>query len=220
LGLTQQAGWELSAFADRNSHNLPVLGAFGNLLLESDQYNAAYRVGLALQTDANAMTTTVPDALNRLAYPLAFPQLVLTNSVANNVDPLLFLALVRQESAYDPTVTSSADARGLAQIIPSTASAMAQSLSVKNWTADQLYRPYIGVEFGTIYLADRVSKFDGVVAEVLAAYNAGDGNAADWAGQSGADDPDVYAEEIPFTETYDYVQKVYANYLSYVRLYR
>ncbi|HVB64836.1 MAG TPA: transglycosylase SLT domain-containing protein [Nitrolancea sp.] len=220
LGLTQQAGWELSAFADRNSHNLPVLAEFGNLLLESDQYNAAYRVGLALQTDARAMSTSIPDALNRLAYPLAFPQLVTTYSASSKVDPLLFLALVRQESAYDPTVTSSADARGLAQIIPNTASVLAESLGVKNWTANQLFRPYVGVEFGTIYLSDRVAKFNGSIAQALAAYNAGDSNAAAWAGQSGANDPDVFTEEIPFTETYDYVQQVYANYLNYVRLYR
>ena len=220
LGLDQQAGWELSAFADRNSHNLPVLGALGDLLLESDQYNAAYRIGLALQTDSKAMSISIPDALNRLAYPLAFPQLVISSSASNKVDPLLFLSLIRQESAYDPSVTSSADARGLAQIIPSTASALAQSLGVKNWSSDQLYRPFVGVEFGTVYLADRVAKFNGAIVEALAAYNAGDGNAAEWAGQTGASDPDVFAEKIPFTETYDYVQQVYANYLNYVRLYR
>jgi soluble lytic murein transglycosylase len=220
LGLTEQANWELSAFADRNSHDLPALSAIGQLLLESDQYNAAYRVGLAMENDATAMKVTLPDALERLAYPLAYPQLVAANASESKVDPLLFLALIRQESGYNPSVTSSAGARGLAQIVPDTASVLADALDVKGWNDDQLFRPYVGVRFGTVYLADRMTKFDGNVEEALAAYNAGDGNAADWAAQANSDDPDVFEEEIPFTETYAYVQTVYANYLTYVRLYR
>jgi soluble lytic murein transglycosylase len=220
LGLTRQAGWELSDFADQNDHNLPVLAQFGELLQEAGQYNAAYRIGLALQTDAQSLGTTYPDALNRIAYPLAFASLVQANAQQHQVDPLLFLALVRQESGYDPTVTSAADARGLAQIVPDTGKVMADALGLKNWNADLLYRPYAGVEFGTIYLHDRLSIFDGSIVEALAAYNAGDGNAGDWATEIKSDDPDVYVESIPFSETYDYVKQVYANYLNYLRLYR
>ncbi len=220
VGLTRQAGWELTDFTDQNDHNLPVLYQFGELLQEAGQYNAAYKVGLALQTDAQALGTTYPDALNRIAYPLAFASLVQSNAAQNKVDPLLFLALVRQESAYDPTVTSAADARGLAQIVPDTAKVMADALGMKDWNADLLYRPYAGVEFGTIYLRDRLSIFDGSIVQALAAYNAGDSNAQEWATQVKNGDPDVYVESIPFAETYDYVKKVYANYLNYLRLYR
>jgi soluble lytic murein transglycosylase len=220
VGLTRQAGWELSDFADQHDHNLPVLAQFGELLQESGQYSDAYKVGLSLQSDAQALGTTYPDALNRIAYPLAFATLVQANAAQHQVDPLLFLALVRQESSYDPSVTSAADARGLAQIVPDTAKVMADALGVKDWNANLLYRPYAGVEFGTIYLHDRLSIFDGSIVQALAAYNAGDGNAGDWATQVKSDDPDVYVESIPFPETYDYVKKVYANYLNYLRLYR
>ncbi|HEX7104308.1 MAG TPA: transglycosylase SLT domain-containing protein [Nitrolancea sp.] len=220
VGLTRQAGWELSDFSDQNDHNLPVLAQFGELLLESGQYNSAYKVGLALQTDAQALGTTYPDALNRIAYPLAFASLVQSNAAQNKVDPLLFLALIRQESNYDPSVTSAADARGLAQIVPNTAKVMADALGMKDWNADLLYRPYAGVEFGTIYLHDRLSIFDDSIVQSLAAYNAGDSNAQGWVTQVKSDDPDVYVESIPFPETYDYVKNVYANYLNYLRLYR
>ena len=220
VGLSQQAGWELTDFADGNNHNLPILAQFGQLLQDSEQYNAAYRIGLDLQADGRAMGVTYPDALNRIAYPLAFAPLVQSNAAQNKVDPLLFLALVRQESAYDPSVTSSADARGLAQIVPETAKTMAEALGIKDWNADLLYRPYAGVEFGTIYLHDRLSIFDGSIVKALAAYNAGDSNAGEWASMIKSDDPDVYVESIPFSETYDYVKSVYANYLNYLRLYR
>jgi soluble lytic murein transglycosylase len=220
VGLTQQAGWEMSDFADQHDHNLPVLFQFGELLLESGQYNASYKIGLALQDDAQALGTMYPNELNRIAYPPAFASLVQSNASQNKVDPLLFLALVRQESSYDPSVTSAADARGLAQIVPDTAKTMADALGMDNWNADLLYRPYVAVELGTIYLHDRLSIFDGSIVEALAAYNAGDGNAQEWANQIKSDDPDVYVESIPFSETYDYVKKVYANYLNYLRLYR
>ncbi|HVX30639.1 MAG TPA: transglycosylase SLT domain-containing protein [Nitrolancea sp.] len=220
LGLTRQAGWELSDFADQHDHNLPVLVQFGVILQESGQYIDAYKIGLALDSDAQSLGETYPDAFNRSAFPLAYAELVQSNAAKHQVDPLLFLALVRQESGYDPSVTSAADARGLAQIVPDTAKVMADALGQKNWNPDLLYRPYVGVEFGTMYLHDRLSIFKGSIVQALAAYNAGDGNASEWASEVKSDDPDVYVESIPFAETYDYDKKVYANYLNYVRLYR
>ncbi len=220
LGLNADADWEMSALADQLSNSPAQLAAMGKLLDESGHYNEAYRVGLRLQVVADNSGTHLPDGLQRQAYPLAYPQLVEEQAAARKIDPLLFLALVRQESSYDPTVTSSANARGLAQVVPSTGAQIASSLGVQGWTADDLYRPVIGVEFGTVFLADRINKYGGQIYPALAGYNAGDGNVANWTSKTGIGDPDVFVERIPFAETHTYVKIVYANYLNYLRLYR
>lgn len=219
LGLTDQAGWELTDLANKYGHDLASLAALGGWLDNAGQYNAAYRVGVRLLSLADAGGTNVPIALQRLAYPLAFPQLVEGQARANGINAYLLLAVIRQESGYDPTATSSAGARGLTQVMPSTGADIASSLGIKDWTADDLNRPRYAVQLGAIFLSDRLKKYQEEIFPALAAYNAGDGNVASWMTGDGTSDPDLFVEQIPFPETHDYVQLVYANYLNYLRLY-
>ncbi len=220
LGLSTQAEWEMNGLADKFGDNPPLLAALGEMLAMSGRYNASYRVGIRLQIVSDNNGLGLPKALQRLAYPIAYPELVQNQATLRQVDPYLFLALVRQESGYDPTVTSSADARGLAQVVPATAAEIASGLRITNWNADMLYRPYIAIRFGTVFLSDRLRKYNGQIFPALAGYNAGDGNVAQWTSTGGIGDTDVFVERIPFPETHDYVMIVYANYLNYLRLYR
>ncbi len=220
LGLSTEADWEMSTLANKFEDVPTSLAALGELLNEGSQYNAAYRIGIKLQIVADNAGTHLPILLQRLAYPIAYPELVQGQANIRGVDPLLFLALVRQESGYDPTVTSSADARGLAQIIPDTAAGMAGQLGMTDWSADELYRPAVAVQFGTAFLSDRLANYDGQILAALAGYNAGDGNVSKWLTNGQLGDPDVFVESIPFPETHDYVKIVFANYLNYLRLYR
>ncbi len=220
LGLETQGDWEMSALADKLNRDPASLAALGELLDESGQYNAAYRVGIKLQIVADNAGTHLPLLLQRLAYPIAYPELVQGQANIRTIDPFLFLALIRQESGYDPTVTSSADARGLAQVLPDTAAGMAKSLNVSDWSADELYRPATAVQFGMVFLSDRLTTYDGQILPALAGYNAGDGNVANWLTNGQVGDPDLFVERIPFPETHDYVKIVFANYLNYLRLYR
>ncbi len=113
----------------------------------------------------------------------------------NGVDPAVLHGLIQQESAFDPSATSSAGAAGLTQLMPGTAS----SLGV----ADPL-NPAESIEGGARYLSQMMSRFGGNTADALAAYNAGPGVVAQYGGIP------------PYAETQSYVSKV----LGYAEAYR
>lgn len=109
---------------------------------------------------ANASAPDAPRLLSLLRYPTYYADLVVSEAQKNQVDPLLYFALIRQESSFNPWVTSSAEARGLAQIIPATGREIAQKLKAKNFTLDQLYLPYISIRFGVWYFAQELKAWD------------------------------------------------------------
>jgi soluble lytic murein transglycosylase len=161
-----------------------------------------------------------PLFLQKLMYPLPFQNMILEAANRNDFDPLLFVSLIKQESAFNPDATSSADARGLAQVIPSTARGIATALDKPNFKIEDLYNPYTALEFGGFYLSGRLKDFGGQPYEALAAYNGGAGNVERW---SRANQPrqnfDAWVEGINFPETRQYVQIIYANYYLYRQIY-
>jgi soluble lytic murein transglycosylase len=163
---------------------------------------------------SNAGAENAPRFLWQLRYPTYYADLVIAEAKANQIDPLLYFALIRQESGFNPWSTSSADARGLAQIIPGTAREIAQKLGIKNFSLDQLYLPYLSVRFGMWYFAQGLNSFDGPIY-ALAAYNAGAGRAKQWQ----RPDIDLAVEEIDASETALYVRVVYSNWRHYQTIY-
>jgi soluble lytic murein transglycosylase len=105
---------------------------------------------------ANADAGEPPDALWQLAYPTAYGHVVSAEAGLQGFDPLLFLALVRQESQFHPYVTSWAGAIGLAQVMPQTGAWIAERLGVTPYEDGLLLRPAVSVRFGTWYLAGRL----------------------------------------------------------------
>jgi soluble lytic murein transglycosylase len=110
--------------------------------------------------------------------------------------------------------------RGLAQILPTTGQIIAQRLGWAAWHPDYLFNPAVSIELGMAHLASELATYDGRVFPALAAYNAGDGAVDDWLSQPGSEDPDVFADQIPYPETRQYVERVYTNYARYQHLYR
>jgi soluble lytic murein transglycosylase len=133
-------------------------------------------------------------------------------------DPLLQFALVRQESLFESFATSGAAAQGLSQVIPDTGAYIAKRLGLDDYVNEDLYRPYIGIAFGAYYLDQQLDAFDGDVAAALSAYNAGPGNAARWYEQAGGD-IDLYVETVDFSETRQYIERIYAGQAIYRHLY-
>lgn len=166
-----------------------------------------------LATEANA--PPAPHLLWMWRYPTAYADLVVAEAQANKIDPLLYFALIRQESKFNPWATSSADARGLAQVIPSTGREIAQRLKVTNFTLDQLYLPYISVRFGVWYFAQQLKEFDEPLYALIA-YNAGASRVKQWQ----KPDLDYTIEEIVLTETATYVRIVYNNWKQYQWIYK
>lgn len=179
----------------------------------------AAREVLTLAGMSDAATMNAPKYFNRIRFGTYFRELVLPQTARNNLDPLFFFSMMRQESLYEGFVTSSAGARGLMQIIPVTGQEVADlSGWPPNFTPDDLYRPAVSIRLGADYLAMQAHAYDGDMYAALAAYNAGAGNASHWLGLAG-DDPDLFLEVVSFAETRNHIRSVYELFTIYSDLY-
>ncbi len=137
-----------------------------------------------------------------------------------NAEPPLVLAVTRQESGFDVGATSPAGARGMMQLLPSTAERMAKALelpfSAPLLTEDRVYN----MRLGRAYLDEMLTEFSGSYVLAIAAYNAGPSRVSQWIAQFGdprAKNADVidWIESIPLSETRNYVQRVLENLQIY-----
>lgn len=215
-----QASREIDGLVKRHVSDVAHLSALASLLADRGEVCFSAQVAQQAREAAMADSLKMPPALERLAHPIPYWHLILPIAKERGVDPLLFTALLRQESGFDPTARSSAGASGLAQIMPSTGEAIAEGLGRTHWKSEDLFKADVNIEFGLVYLADQLAAYQGQVFPALAAYNAGPGAVTDWMSELNDGDPDVFVERIPYPETREYVQRVYANYSQYERLYR
>jgi soluble lytic murein transglycosylase len=159
-----------------------------------------------------------PIFLQQRSFPRHFRELIEREATANNLNPLLYYSLIRQESLFEEGARSSAAAQGLAQIIPDTGLWVARQLGHPDYTNEIIYRPYVNLLFGAYYL-DWVRDFaDNNLVSALVGYNAGPGNIAGWRAISGADDA-LFVEILNVNEPRLYVQLVTGNLYHYTRLY-
>jgi soluble lytic murein transglycosylase len=155
----------------------------------------------------------------RLLYPTPYKDLLLTSREKSKVDPRFVLAIMRQESKFQPYAKSVSAARGLMQFIPSTANQIANELQLKDFSTDYLYDPKIAILIGNAYLAKLFLTFPNQPQAVAGAYNAGEKNMMRWFLRAKSDEPDRYVPEIMFVQSKDYVQKVMTNYHVYKAIY-
>jgi len=160
----------------------------------------------------------------KLYYPVAYWDDVEKESRRRGVDPFLAMAIIRQESAFDTNALSPANARGLMQIIPSTGERMFLTAGIdkkpgEQFQPDTLFDPARNISMGVAYVADLLRRYGGNPALALAAYNAG-ANAVDrWLARFRSDPADEFVENIPYTETRNYVKRVIRNWVMYIRIY-
>ena len=136
----------------------------------------------------------------------------------------LAYAIARQESAFNPQAVSPADARGLLQLLPSTAKRVAQRYQMAYADEKLTEDPAFNATLGSHYLGEQIDKFDGSLIMTFAAYNAGPSRVTQWIKRYG--DPRGkgieaaigWVENIPFSETREYVQRVMENYQVYKML--
>ena len=159
-----------------------------------------------------------PVALQQLAYPMPFADLIQEQAARWQLDPRLLVAVIRQESQFESSATSHAGARGLMQVMPATAQWIADQLGWRDHQAQQSYWPYVNVTFGAYYIHQGLQQFDESLAAALAAYNGGPGNTTFWRGLA-PDDDDLMVALINFNETRVYVQAVWSHYEMYRRIY-
>jgi soluble lytic murein transglycosylase len=157
----------------------------------------------------------VPRLLQKLHYPVYFADLIVPQAQKRGLEPLLFAALIWQESWYDPLATSSYPARGLTQFIEPTADWAAEELGFTDFEYADLYRPVVAVEFGGWYLEWIMEYEDGEVFRALAHYNAGPGNVARWSRDGEVTDIDLFVEEVDFAQTEAFIHRIYQHYWTY-----
>lgn len=167
---------------------------------------------------ANTPLREAPRCLLRLLYPLGYEALVREMAAEHGLDPLWYFALIRQESAFDRYAYSSADARGLTQVIPATATETARRLSMPDFRQDDLFKPALSLRFGAWLLSQNLMASGNDMFVSLAGYNGGLGNALRWAESLTTMDKDLYVETIGFSETYAFVRLIYEHHDMYVRL--
>jgi len=147
-------------------------------------------------------------------YPLGYWEIVQREETAGTIDPFLIVAVIREESAFSPGCVSPAGARGLMQLLPTTASKVAG----RNGCQD-LFQPDLNIHLGASYLKELLEQFKGNLILALASYNAGPHRVKRWLEHSPFLDDEEFTESIPFTETRSYVKKVLRSYEVYKILY-
>ncbi len=154
------------------------------------------------------------DDVRKLFYPLVYEDSIVKALEPSNerIDRNFLLAIIREESRYKPDALSVKGAAGLMQLMPSTASWIMHTPV----DTQDLFDPLFNIQSGTAYLRYLFDRFESI-EEVLAAYNGGPNNVYKWALPDGS--IDVMVEDIPFSETRDFVKKVYTSYKMYENIY-
>ena len=150
-------------------------------------------------------------------YKLEYTEYVKKYANEYNVDEYLIYAIIKAESNFEPDAVSHRGAKGLMQLMYSTAEDIAKRINV-NLNEDNILEPDININLGTKYISMLIQKYDNINL-ALAAYNAGSGNVDGWIekGTLKADGSDI--ENVPFTETNNYVRKILRDYEIYKDIY-
>jgi peptidoglycan lytic transglycosylase len=156
---------------------------------------------------AALLTGLGTDVARELTLPLQHDDIIRQQAQDKNLDPALIAAVIYEESRFRDQ-TSRAGARGLMQITPETADAIAKHSGGVRFKQSDLSEPQINISYGAYYLRLLIDHYGGNETLAVAAYNAGIGNVDRWVAEAGGADEFKSAEHIPFPETRAYVQNV------------
>ncbi len=161
----------------------------------------------------------VPMPYWELVFPRPYWQQLESDARANGLDPFLVASLIRQESEFNPTAVSRANAYGLMQLLPSVGKSLAKKGGDRHFTTAELLDPTTNLRLGTEDLRKSIDRYNGQVEYALAAYNAGDSPVHQWMNTNNYKDIPEWVESIPYTETREYVQGILRNREVYREVY-
>jgi soluble lytic murein transglycosylase len=213
-GLNDYIPREIAADPDSGSWSAlaeaQIYASFG------EAYRAMRALKRALPGATSSSIQSIPLAYWHILFPEPYWSIIKTESAKNDLDPYLVASLIRQESEFNPSVISYANAWGLMQLLPSVGKSLARQEGMTHFQTFQLLDPETNIRLGTRYLKETLDHFGGVPEYALAAYNAGDSRVEDWQAAGPYSGIDEFIESIPFTQTRDYVQGILRN----VEIYR
>ncbi|MBI5213090.1 MAG: transglycosylase SLT domain-containing protein [Nitrospirae bacterium] len=206
LGLRREAVSELIYMSKKNTD------------LNNIVHLSSYLKNLGNHKMAVNLIAKIPYAenLHELLYPSAFSEEVEEASGKNNIDPLLVLSVMREESRFDTEARSIAGALGLMQLMPATAQRLDRHVKLNIKHPAQLHDARTNILIGSYYLKQLLKTFNSAPA-AIAAYNAGEDAVKDWLRKNSYSTIDEFIEDIPYDETRNYVKRVLTTYFEYMR---
>ncbi|MBI2790510.1 MAG: transglycosylase SLT domain-containing protein [Gammaproteobacteria bacterium] len=150
-----------------------------------------------------------------LRFPLAHQKEIIDNANKHNIDPAWIFGIARQESAFFTEAVSHAGARGLLQLMPTTAKSLAKKYEIEYESELSLHEPKINVQIGTLYLKNLKQQMRNHPILATASYNAGPTRTMRWLPKT-QQEADIWIETIPYKETREYVK----NVLAFTSIYR
>ncbi len=210
----------LKAFAmDKSGKRGDAIAVYSAIPSSSSSYYSGLAADRLAAAGSRVKPTTQVTSKLTQDFPAAFRTEVLQYSKAKKLDPRFVLAIMKQESTFRPGVKSPSAARGLLQLVMDTALKYNKKAGFPNLQPDDLYQPRINIAIGCEYIAALRDQFGGLNEAIAASYNGGEDNAARWLNRSKPKEPGIFAAEVGFAETKNYVFKVMTNYRIYKDLY-
>ena len=206
LGFRKEAAAEIAQVAGKSAREQDITCLSSYLYKKRD-----FKTSIAL-----AVRVPFREELHDLYYPLAYLDVVEEAAKANELDPLLILSIMREESRFASDARSVAGALGLMQLMPQTAARISKRAKVALSHSAELYDARTNVLIGSYYLSMLVKHF-GSAPPAIASYNAGEEIVKEWLSAGKYRSMDEFVEDIPYDETRNYVKKVMSSYLEYIR---
>ena len=215
LELFQEAQEELNALKRRSVSNVDVIGGLITIAQQAGAYDFGIR--LAIRHFGQRFKKAQIPRSSELwsgAYPTGYVSMI-QRYAPSGLDPYLVAGLIREESLYDARAMSRVGARGLMQLMPTTADRVARRLGIQSLEHEELFDAEVNIQLGTTYVGQLLSRFNGNVVHAVAAYNAGPEAVERWMAQYPDVPSDEFVERIAYRETRRYVKRVLGSYRIY-----
>ena len=188
-------------------------GLATNRLAAINDSNARQRASERMQSVQAATKEAAVD------YPAPYRFQLVSESKKRGLDPRLVLSIMKAESAFKPNAKSPSAARGLLQLTIDAAQKYGKRAGINQVTDETLFQPNVNIAIGSEYLGELSRMFAGLSEAIAASYNGGEDNVARWLARSNQNDEGIFASEVGFTESKNYVFKVMSYYRAYRQLY-
>ena len=211
---------ELKGALNYNPGNIFLLFRLSDLYQKNEDYydSLNYTEIIFNYLQDNYPLEELPLELWEHLYPAYFEDMIREYALKYEIDPLLALAMIREESRFNAWNESVAGARGLMQIIFSTGEWIAQKLNIEDFNDEMLFSPEVNINLGCWYIGYLKERFLNDPILIISGYNAGPGTTSKWLEQYDRSDLDNFVENVPYSETREHIKKVMKSYQMYKRL--